>query len=263
MVDAIVRQDNPALWAEFRRLSDTLSDGADLVLRLDFNICYHHATHHEALPALERILAWAEQAELDDSDRIILAEYLLNIRDDADGARQYVEGVEQPSTYRWSGGSQWKNLAPFVQRIRLNRLMVTLGIEIDLVAAVPEAQDPKERGNVLFERHLVIIASLWGKAKRRRLSGSEIVHTLHSALRLYQRRHKETRDWRAWYEIESAANDYFDFLIRAVAAHGEEGVGKLNPFNPAFGFCRLDRGNEPFERETFSNSRKSRQESVC
>lgn len=26
-----------------------------------------------------------------------------------------------------------------------------------------------------------------------------------------------------------------------------EGVGKLNPFNPAFEFCSLDRGNEPFE----------------
>jgi hypothetical protein len=229
LVNAIAQQENPAMWDDFRRLSDNLSDGADLALRLDFNICQHHATHPEALTALERLLAWAERGKLDNMNRIILAEYLLNIRNDADGARRYVEGIEQPPTYHWSGGSQWKNLKPFVQRIRLNRLMANLGIEIDPLVAVPEAQNPKERGNILFERHLVIIASLWGKAKRKeRLSGSEIVHALHSALRLYQRSWKETNDWTGWYEFQGAANDYFDFMIRAVAAHGDEAVVALS-----------------------------------
>lgn len=36
-----------------------------------------------------------------------------------------------------------------------------------------------------------------------------------------------------------------------------EGIGPLNPFNPAFKFRRLDRGNEPFERGSF-NARKQR-----
>jgi len=42
-----------------------------------------------------------------------------------------------------------------------------------------------------------------------------------------------------------------------------EGVGKLNPFNPGFGFRRLDRGNEPFECGSFGNSRRSGLEPVC
>lgn len=42
-----------------------------------------------------------------------------------------------------------------------------------------------------------------------------------------------------------------------------EGVGKLNPFNPAFEFRRLDRGNEPFESGNFSGARKRRKEAVC
>jgi hypothetical protein len=228
LVEAIAQQENPILWADLRRLSATLSDSTDLVLLLDFNICHHHAQHPEALQALQRILAWAEQAELDDVDRVTLAEYLWNIRNDADGARRCIEGIAQPSTYRWSGG-QWKNLAPFVQRIRLNRLMANLGIEVDPLAAVPETQDLKERGNILFERHLVIIATLWGKAKRKeRLSGSEIVHTLQSALRLYQRSWRETNDWTGWYEFQGAANDYFDLMICAAAAHGDEAVIALS-----------------------------------
>jgi len=37
-----------------------------------------------------------------------------------------------------------------------------------------------------------------------------------------------------------------------------EGVGKLNPFNPAFEFRRLDRGNEPFECGIFKVSSYNR-----
>lgn len=40
-----------------------------------------------------------------------------------------------------------------------------------------------------------------------------------------------------------------------------EGIGKLNPFNPAFEFRRLDRNNEPFERGTVkapSNKRSAK-----
>ncbi|MEK6686092.1 MAG: ATP-binding protein [Pseudomonadota bacterium] len=228
LVDAIAQQENPALWADFRRLSTTFSDGTDLLVRLDFNICQQHAAHPEAIPALDRLLAWAEQAKLDDLDKVILAEYLLNIRNDVDGARQYAEGIKQPHTYSWSG-SQWKKLAPFVHRIRLNRLLATLGIKIDPIAAVPDARKPQERGNVLFERHLVIIASLWGLAKRKeRLSGTEIVRRLHSALRLFHRNWNETNDWTGWYEFQGAANDYLDLMIRTVAAHGDEALIALS-----------------------------------
>lgn len=42
-----------------------------------------------------------------------------------------------------------------------------------------------------------------------------------------------------------------------------EGVGKLNPFNSAFEFRRLDRGNEPFECGSFNNIRKYGKGSIC
>ncbi|MCK9259722.1 MAG: TniB family NTP-binding protein [Azoarcus sp.] len=41
-----------------------------------------------------------------------------------------------------------------------------------------------------------------------------------------------------------------------------EGIGKLNPFNPAFEFRRLDRGNEPFERGT-SKVRRNKDLFAC
>jgi len=229
LADSIAQKDNPALWDGLKGLAANLSDGADLLLRMDFNLCHFHPTNPAADQALERIIDWAEhESELDDPERVSLCEYLINVRNDFNKAGHWISGVSQPQTYSWSGG-QWKKLAPFIQRIRLNRLLATLGIEISPVAAVPDALDAKERGNVLFERHLVIISQLWGKARRKeKLSGSEIVRQLYSALRLYQRSWKETNDWTVWYEFQGAANDYFDFMIRAVAAHGEEAIVALS-----------------------------------
>lgn len=229
LADSIVQKDNPALWNEFKRLAANLSDGADLLLRMDFNLCDFHPTNPAADQALASIIDWAEhESELDDSEIVSLCEYFLNVRNDFNSACQWISGVSQPQTYSWSGG-QWKKLAPFIQRIRLNRLLATLRLEISPVAAVPDALDANERGNVLFERHLVIISQLWGKAKRKeKLSGSEIVRILHSALRLYQRNWKETKEWTGWYEFQGAANDYFDFMICAVAAHGDEAILALS-----------------------------------
>ncbi|POZ51811.1 ATP-binding protein [Methylovulum psychrotolerans] len=229
LADSIAQKDNPALWSELKGLAANLSDGSNLLLRMDFNLCHFHSTNPAADQALERIIDWAEQvAELDDTERLSLCEHLVNIRNDFNNACQWISGVSQPQTYSWSG-SQWKKLAPFIQRIRLNRLLATLGIEISPVAAVPDALDAKERGNVLFERHLVIISQLWGKARRKeKLSGSEIVRILHSALRLYQRSWKETKEWTGWYEFQGAANDYFDLMISASAAHGDEAILALS-----------------------------------
>ncbi|ATG88311.1 ATP-binding protein [Methylomonas koyamae] len=229
LADSIAQKDDPALWNEFKSLAASLSDGADLLLRMDFNLCHFHPTNPAADQALERILNWAEyESELDDSERVLLCEYLINVRNDFNKAGHWISGVSQPQTYSWSGG-QWKKLAPFIQRIRLNRLLATLGIEVSPIAAIPDALNNEEQGNVLFERHLIIISQLWGKARRKeKLSCSEIVRVLHSALRLYHKSSKETKEWTGWYEFQGAANDYFDLMIRAAAAHGDEAIMALS-----------------------------------
>lgn len=229
LVDAISGQPDSALWNHFRELTAPLQDGADLALRLDFDICKQHPSNPEATSALGRIIAWAEQSKVDDTEKVLIAEYLLSIRGDAEAAARWIDGVPQPPAYRWSGGGGWKRLAPFSQRIRLNRLLAALGHPIDPVSAVPTADEPREQGNVLFERQVVNIASLWGKAKREEpLSPDEIIRALRPALHLFCRGWNETRDWHGWYELESAADDFFDFMVRAVAAHGQEAVRTLS-----------------------------------
>lgn len=229
LVDAIAEQPDSSMWQQFRELTASLPDGDELALRLDFHICYRHSSHHEAPAALDRVLDWAAQTDLDDADKVLIAECLFNIRGDVEGAAQWIKGIAQPPIYRWTGGSGQKRLAPFGLRIRLNRLLASLGRTIDPITTVPTADEPREQGHVLFERQLVTIAALWGKAKRGEyLSPDEIIRALRPALRFFNRSWEETRDWHAWYEIESAVDDYFDLMVRAVAAHGQEALSALS-----------------------------------
>lgn len=215
-------------WANLRTFSIEPEEQEALCQQLDLNICNLHPSHPEAQAALDRILLWATKKTLDDLDRVLIAEYMLTIRGDSEGANRWIEGLSQPPNYDWTS-LQWKRLYPFTLRIRLNRLLASLGQAVDPVKAVPDLDDPRKHGNVLFERQLVIIASIWGHAKKGEImSPDEIIRSLHPALRLFNRSYSETRDWSAWYQFAGEAVDYFDLMIRSVAAHGQEAVRALS-----------------------------------
>lgn len=228
LVSAVSTHPDSDKWASLRTLSIKPEEQEALCEQLDFKICNLHPSYPEAQAALDRIMSWATKEALDDIDRVLIADYLFTIRGDAKGASHWIEGLLQPPNYDWSS-SQWKRLDPFTLRIRLNRLLATLGRTVDPVEAVPDSDDPSKHGNVLFERQLVIIASIWGCAKKGEImSPDEITRSLHPALRLFNRSHSETRDWSAWYQFAGAAVDYFDLMIRSVAAHGQEAVRILS-----------------------------------
>ncbi len=228
LVSAVSESTDTDKWANLRTLSIEPEEQEALSQQLDFNICNLHPSHPEAQAALDRILLWATKETLGDLDRVLVAEYLLTIRGDVEGANRWIDGLLQPPNYDWTS-SQWKRLDPFTLRIRLNRLLSTLGRTIDPIDAVPVSDDPRKHGNILFERQLVIIASIWGRAKKGEImSPEEIICSLHSALRLFNRGHRETHDWSAWYQFTSAAEHYFNLMIRAVAAHGQDAVRALS-----------------------------------
>ncbi len=228
LASAVVEFADTDKWVNLRTLPIDPEELQTLCLQLDFNICNLHPSHPEAQAALDRILSWATKGTLDDLDKVLIAEYLLAIRGDIEGASHWADGVSQPLNYDWTS-SQWKRLDPFTLRIRLNRLLAALGRAIDPIEAVPDSGDPRKHGSVLFERQLVIIASIWGRSKKgETIPPDEIIRSLHPALRLFNRGHVETNDWSAWYQFTSAAEHYFDLMIRSVAAHGQEAVRALS-----------------------------------
>ena len=230
LVDAVARDGTPdhrkLLRAELERQSSLT-----LVSRLDLVSCFERPTSEEGNEALSRWLtAKADLTKVDEYERLLIARLLIMARQDFAGAKQWIDGIQQPPLYRWTGsGRSLRKLEPFSNRIGLNRLLAATGAAVSPTQAVPDAKKLDDAGHVVFERHLVTIANLSGRAMRgETLPPTEIIRELRPALSCFELDYEVTRHWHAWYEIEGARTDYFDFMVLSVAQHGPEAVRLLS-----------------------------------
>jgi hypothetical protein len=228
LVDAIFDRGDELKLNELKTLLHQRHDGDYFLYHLNFLTCYAQRYSDNADGALEHLLQKAEETTPKDFNKLLLAEFLFHIRHDKDAAAQWLTGIPQPELLEISSSNlNGDNLRPFLFRIRLNRILTMLGQQVEPVQAVPDGQ-PRRRGGVLFERCLVLIATIWGRAWAGRLmSPSVILHELEPALRLYSRPWKETRNWTLWYAYKSISADFYKFLIHAVAEHGQEALYAL------------------------------------
>ena len=230
LADGVFASGSAELLSMLRSLLEKRGDSAAIIHRLDFQTCFSRNNIEEALPALDRLLDWANRSTIADEDKTFIAEFLFHLRGNKKAASEWLEQVPQPPPYdSLRSGHEWKNLSPFWQRIYLNRLRSALGMSTGPVDAVPDTSNERKRGGVLFERMIVLVANLWGRAWRgEKLTSSEILRELHPAIVLFNRRQQETKDRLSWYEFRRAAPDYFAFMIRMVSAHGSEALSALS-----------------------------------
>ncbi|HOJ11791.1 MAG TPA: hypothetical protein PK733_14525, partial [Clostridiales bacterium] len=203
-----------------------LKEYDDILLELDFGLCMKSEDQNEVECALERIITWATNTDIDDEDKLLIAEFFIKHRNDTKSAYKWVENIEQPELCK-SEKIGWDNktLSSFSHRIRLNRILAALGIYVDPVKIIPNTTDERQFGIVLFERMLIRLSTIWGKAwAGETLTPGEVIREVRPAIIIFNRSYDETRDWNPWYQIRQVAIDYFRFLIRSVAAHGIECV---------------------------------------
>ncbi len=228
LADSMFDSGNESKLNELKNLLKQRKDGEYFLRHLDFRTCSAHRSLDTANSALERLLKKAEVKTPKAFTKLRLAEFLYHIRNDKKEAAKWIAGISQPALLEISSSNwDWDNLSPFSFRIRLNRILTMLGQQIEPVQAVPD-DEPRRRGGVLFERCLVIIAILWGRAWAGRLmSPSMILRELDPALRLFSRPWKETHDWTLWSAYKRTATDFYTFLIHAVAEHSQEALSAL------------------------------------
>lgn len=199
-----------------------------LLRKLDFWICSFRPDSDNAKEALTRILEEQTTPEHDDDTKLLISQFIYHIRKDKETVAETIASIRQPVlTLAGVMHGNDGRLTPFFARIRLNRLLAMLGRPEDPVQAVPDDK-VQEHGAVLFERCLVIIANIWGRAwAGELLPPTMLLHELQPALRLYYRRRQDTRQWHSWFAYERLASEFFSFLIRAVAEHGPAAVQAL------------------------------------
>ncbi|MBE3709814.1 hypothetical protein HJ210_22715 [Vibrio parahaemolyticus] len=195
----------------------------DSLIDLCVSICINQYPLALIDTAFEAVIDWSENNDLDFSEKLLVAELDYRSNGNIEKAKEWFENFEQPKLYKYGVHGQWKNLSPFADRIRLNRLRAALGQDVDPVKVVPNESEKKYTGNVLFERALVRFSSIWGRGwAGEKLLPSFIVQEIKPSFELLRKPYDQTRDWIGWYEFESAAVDYFNFAIRAAAQHGHD-----------------------------------------
>ncbi|NQY26166.1 MAG: hypothetical protein HRT92_03200 [Piscirickettsiaceae bacterium] len=193
------------------------------LLGLCFSICQGQFPLTLTDVAFQVVIKWSESEgeDLNFSDGLMISELDYRTNGNIEKSRKWFEGMEQPKLYKHGLHGQWKNLRPFTDRIRLNRLLATSSKNLDPVKLVPSEDDGKYTGNVMFERGLVRFSNVWGKGwSGENLLPSFIVQEVKPLFELFRKPFNETRDWIGWYEFEAAAVDYFKFVIRATSQHG-------------------------------------------
>ena len=130
LTDGILARREKNLLSE---LTTYLRGGGEkgLLQRIDIHLCQFWKGSEEAAQALERILEDNEPESTPDQLRILIAEFLVRIAGDVDLAKKWIAGIEQPQQYaRDDWGQGFSDLSPFIQRIRLNRLLSAFGCPI-------------------------------------------------------------------------------------------------------------------------------------
>jgi hypothetical protein len=221
-------------WTEFEQIFSKEPGWAELRQSIVLSACVLHPLSSYAAEQIPMLRAAATAAGASDWIRLAVGELMLRHTYPVEEVRQLVHGTGQPDLHRDDVRSEsFSDLRAFWKRIRLNRLLSALGQSVDPSVAVPPPDDKRYTGVALFERNLVLVANVWGKA----IGGTPqdpgiILDQLRPALRLYYgggSRHLGGSEdyWTHWYSYVNAAAEYFKFIIRAVSAHGRSAVEQL------------------------------------
>lgn len=231
---AILELQDEQHWTEFEQLFSKEPGWEELRNSVVLSACVFQPRSSYAAEQIPALRAAATDAGASDWVRLAVGDLMLRHAYPVEEVRQLVHGIGQPDLHLDDVRSEsFSDLRTFWKRIRLNRLLSALGQAVDPSVAVPPPDDKRYTGVALFERNLVLVANIWGKAiGGRSQDPGVILDQLRPALRLYygggSRHLGGSNDyWTHWYGYVNAAAEYFKFIIRAVSAHGRSAVEQL------------------------------------
>lgn len=177
---------------------------------------------------LQRLIPYLETLDLPQSQLIKIADLIYRIEGDQEKAFSWLKNVKQPEAYTPSQHGTAHGFEVFSDRIRLNRLLTALGTPQDPIAVVPNAKKSFYEGHGIFERMIVLVANVWGKALAgQRMSPEAILSELRPALTFYYKDNKQITNWNGWHYLTGFAKEYYRFIIKAIAAHGSDAATAL------------------------------------
>lgn len=167
-----------------------------------------------------------DSLDLDPESCVVLADGVYRLLGDVQKVKDLLRKVPPPEPKIDSYVSD--RLNQFYHRFHLVRLYYSLGDVRSPNEIIPGPKEDRERGMVIFERSLCVIAHIWAKA----WLGEQIdVRTLKKAfsplLYIFVRHNESPQDSVSWYAMGGAREEFYRLLVNAVHLHGPRALESL------------------------------------
>ena len=167
----------------------------------------------------------AASADLNDAQRVLIAEAHYRVLADEDQTKAWLEGVELPIMIR--SQSFGLSFSDFEQLFCHARLLYALGDNRIPAQMIPDAPETRGQGVAYFQRGVCVVAQLWAQSWRgQRVDQATISQETFPLLRLFNHSWRDT-DWDAWLSLSNSKADFYEALIEAIARHDTEYVREL------------------------------------
>lgn len=207
----------------FKDFLNKHGDPERINFHIDCQLCYR--TENNIDEILQRILDWAKSNNLNNDEKISIAEILFKANRKVESV-EWIKDIPQPPLFLYTTITAIKHelgedtLALFRQRIRLNRLLSALGKSLEPETAVPG--DKRLEVNTVLERLIVLIANTWGRAWGGEIiPPAELMRKLRPAIDIVQKKWKDDIFllWEGSLK-RIIIPGYFSLMIQAVSVHG-------------------------------------------
>lgn len=214
------------MYSEFTAHLSSTELGRDVLLRLNFRFARLHAegvaTFGNPLDAMTQVLSDIPANEASPLEAAYFADVLARLFPLDSHADDYLNEIATPLTVSELHHAEDEPFAPLEALFRQARALATRGRPM---ATSEISKGPREwdSGRVLFQRLVVVVATLWGEAyANRKLAASAFVRQLEPLLAFRRRTYQEVNKWHDWYAIDRASSELYERSLLAAEAHSRE-----------------------------------------
>ncbi|WFU51785.1 AAA family ATPase [Sinorhizobium terangae] len=213
-----------AAYAELTTLLGQSAIGRKVLLRLAFRSARLFVdgipTVGDPISAMRAVLEALPPGQQSVQEAATLADVLSQIPALSDRVEDYLKLCPSALTVRELSDPGSQAFGPVEPLFRQARAMAARGRALE-PTTIPFTEKDRDEGLVLFQRLVVVVATLWGEAiAGRQVSSSAFLRRVAPVITFRRRDSRETFNWHNWYTITHALNVLYDNLLSAAQAHG-------------------------------------------
>ncbi|WP_147403425.1 ATP-binding protein [Pseudomonas aeruginosa] len=217
---------NEETYSEFAAFLGTTELGREVLLRLDFRMARLHvdglALFGNPLDAMAQVLSGIPATEASPLEAAYFADVLARLSPLDSHADVYLNEIVAPLAVTSFQHGEDEPFAPVEALFRQARALAARGRPMAM-SEIPRGQRKGDFGCVLFQRLVVVVATLWGEAYAdRKLAASAFVRQLEPLLAFRRRTYQEVNRWHDWYAIDRASSELYARALLAAEAHSRE-----------------------------------------